>query len=79
AQKYTASFVGESGSKLLDAAVLKTLYPSGKTEYVTKFMAAVDAMIANGQILAADRPFLVTYAGNIGDQIDTAIASLAKP
>jgi len=49
-------------TKPFDAAQLKALYPGGKPDYLAKFGAALDAAIAGGFILAADRAEILGLA-----------------
>jgi len=45
-----------------DDAALKSLYPAGKTEYLERFAAALDAAIAAGFILDEDRAEILSVA-----------------
>jgi hypothetical protein len=71
------SGIGNSGAPVarlygvtepFDAATLARLYPGGKAEYLRKFTAALDASIASGFILRADRTEIVGLAGAMWDQ-----------
>jgi hypothetical protein len=48
-----------------DAATLARLYPGGKAEYLAKFSRALDAAIARGHILAADRAEILATAATM--------------
>lgn len=45
-----------------DAAKLAALYPGGKTEYLTRFTASLDAAIAKGHLLSDDRQEILDIA-----------------
>lgn len=45
-----------------DRATLRRLYPGGKSEYLAKFVRALDRAIARGHILAADRAEILAVA-----------------
>ncbi|EHB55770.1 hypothetical protein MycrhDRAFT_2964 [Mycolicibacterium rhodesiae JS60] len=55
-----------------DAETLARLYPSGRTEYLARFAAALDQAIGAGFVLAADRQEILDLAAAsypVGDQI----------
>ena len=56
-----ASLVG-SGQPF-DKAMLATLYPGGKADYLRRFQSALDAAIAAGHILPEDRQEILDIAG----------------
>lgn len=65
------SGVGNSGGVLgylagvgepFDAAALQRLYPGGEADYLAKFTASLDAAIAEGFLLAADREEILGLA-----------------
>jgi len=49
-------------TEAFDAATLAALYPGGKADYLAKFTKALDAAIARGNILAADRAEILALA-----------------
>jgi hypothetical protein len=48
--------------ELFDAATLRRLYPGGRTDYLERFTAALDAAIQSGFILPADRREIIELA-----------------
>jgi Alpha/beta hydrolase domain len=57
----TMSSIFGSG-ELFDGATVRRLYPGGATEYLERFVAALDSAIQAGFILAADRDEIVALA-----------------
>lgn len=56
-------FAGLAGvTEAFDAATLNRLYPGGKSEYLKKFQASLDAAIKAGFILPADRQEILDLA-----------------